>query len=260
MSNLRNALTELAQAYERAAETQSGWDFTREIADLVGLGLATCDLRWLAKQGHIEQACEIARSHDRFRDFCPQPLCPLTGRKCFVLSTSFATFAARVLTAKGGSAAANLPAVIELSRPPQVSQATSSAAWLAAAGHCGETDRCLPDSVGFCQPRWDSQQRALFLGPRIVKRYARPSQNQELVLAAFQEEGWPLRVDDPLPPKRELDPKRRLNKTIESLNACQENRLIAFHGDGTGAGIRWRLLAEDRGAVLPVSPALARAA
>ena len=40
----------------------------------------------------------------------------------------------------------------------------------------------------------------------IVKRYRVPAPNQELILAAFEEEGWPQLIDDPLPPQDELNP------------------------------------------------------
>ena len=80
------------------------------------------------------------------------------------------------------------------------------------------------------------------MGDVLVKQFKLPSPNQETVLMAFQEEGWPPRIDDPLPPHPELDPKRRLHDTIKCLNHNQQNRLIQFHGDGTGEGVLWELL------------------
>ena len=38
------------------------------------------------------------------------------------------------------------------------------------------------------------------LGGRIVNRYRVPSPNQEAIRAAFQEKGWPHRIDNPLSP------------------------------------------------------------
>ncbi|MCA9075835.1 MAG: hypothetical protein KDA93_12430 [Planctomycetaceae bacterium] len=63
--------------------------------------------------------------------------------------------------------------------------------------------------------------------------------NQEVVLCAFEEDGWPERVDDPLPPQPDQDSKRRLADTIKCLNRKQVNKLIHFRGDGTGQGIVW---------------------
>jgi hypothetical protein len=61
-----------------------------------------------------------------------------------------------------------------------------------------------------------------------------------MILDAFEELGWPRHIDDPLPPHREQDPKRRLHNTIDSLNRGQVNRfLIRFRGNGTGRGVGW---------------------
>ena len=77
-----------------------------------------------------------------------------------------------------------------------------------------------------------------------------PSPNQEAVLAAFEEEGWPHRIDDPLRFQVELGPKYRLHYTIRRLNRSQQQRLIRFFGDGTGVGVCWQLTE-----ALPVSTA-----
>ncbi len=66
-----------------------------------------------------------------------------------------------------------------------------------------------------------------------------------MVLTAFEEEAWPVRIDDPLPPHPEQDPKRRLHDTITSLNRHQRRPLIRFVGDGSGEGIRWESLGLD---------------
>ena len=59
---------------------------------------------------------------------------------------------------------------------------------------------------------------------------------------AFEEDGWPSRIDDALPPVVGLVTKRRLRDTIKSLNRRQKNRLIRFKGDGTGEGVCWQLM------------------
>ena len=91
----------------------------------------------------------------------------------------------------------------------------------------------------FRTPHWDQQRRVLCVGGQIVKRYRRPSPNQEAVLRAFEGEGWPYRIDDPLPPDGETPPKIRLHDTIRWLNRHQEHRLLRFAGDGTGEGVCW---------------------
>ena len=68
------------------------------------------------------------------------------------------------------------------------------------------------------------------------------SLNQETVLSAFQEEGWPHYIDDPLAPAVEQNPKQRLRDTIKGLNSNQRRRLLRFRGDGTGERVRWELI------------------
>ena len=105
-----------------------------------------------------------------------------------------------------------------------------------------------------CTPRWDRQARILYLGQQIVKRYKRFSPNQELVLATFEEEGWPNRIYDPLPPKDGVVVKKRLRNTIEWLNLNQMNRLLRFRGDGTSEGICWERVDADTIATSAADP------
>jgi hypothetical protein len=88
-------------------------------------------------------------------------------------------------------------------------------------------------------PIWDEARRVLSLDGRIVKQFKWRAVNQELILSVFQEDGWPVRIDDPLAPLLSLVTKRRLNDTIKCLNRKQTNNLIRFRGDGTGLGVIW---------------------
>lgn len=93
-------------------------------------------------------------------------------------------------------------------------------------------------------PCLDPQLRELRLGRVLVKRLRQRSPNQERILSPFEEEGWPRRIDDPLPPDPRYDPKERLHTTLKSLNRTQQHPLIRFHGDGTGQGIVWEPVEE----------------
>ena len=86
-------------------------------------------------------------------------------------------------------------------------------------------------------PHWDPATRVLRLGRCVVKQYRVPSSTQEVILAAFQEEGWPPHLDDPLPPVLDGYPPDRLRDAIRNLNSNQKNFLIRFRGDGNGQGI-----------------------
>jgi hypothetical protein len=94
-------------------------------------------------------------------------------------------------------------------------------------------------------PHWDREHRVLTVAGQVIKRYRRLSPNQEAVLQAFEEQGWPNRIDDPIPFNSAIPPKLRLHDTIRWLNLKHECRLIRFLGDGTGEGVCWRLIAND---------------
>ncbi|MGA2254440.1 MAG: hypothetical protein ABSG53_07255, partial [Thermoguttaceae bacterium] len=66
--------------------------------------------------------------------------------------------------------------------------------------------------------------------------------NQEAILAAFQEERWPWRIDDPLRRRGDLDSKVRLNNTVKALNRHRLAMVIWFSCDGSGRGVVWQLL------------------
>ena len=88
-------------------------------------------------------------------------------------------------------------------------------------------------------PGWDGKLRQLSFNACVVKQFRLPASNQEAVLAAFQDEGWPPSIDDPLPFLPEQRSKRRLHETIRHLNANHQNRLIRFRGNGTGEAVLW---------------------
>ena len=75
---------------------------------------------------------------------------------------------------------------------------------------------------------------------RFVERFRVPARNQEVILSAFEEDGWPEQIDDPMPVRGGFDPKTRLHHAINRLNRAQENALLCFHGNGRGTGIFWK--------------------
>ena len=203
------ALAQLAKAHAYACATAAElWQFAVEIDELTALGLTKTDLRWLALSGYVDHACEVTRSEDTTRRFQPRPSLAFTERTCFILTDAGLSL---VRAEQPGP---------EILRLPDDSAATPTA--------------------GPSVPRWDRERRTLYVGERIVKQYRQPSANQQAVLAAFEEEGWPYRIDDPLPPRAEQDPKYRLHHTIHRLNSHQQHHLIRFTGDGTGEAVCWQ--------------------
>lgn len=193
-----------------AAQTEGRdiWHFAVEIEQLRSAGLSHTDLRRLLCWGLLEHARERTPGGARQRIFQHLNSSALPRRTCFVL------------TAKGASLAS------------QHSLATP----LAAGSEGVELDGFVP-----AVPRWDKQLRQLWWRDCLIKQFRVPAPNQEIVLAALEEDGWPARIDDPLPHTPGIDSKARLHDTIKSLNRHQQHRLLCFHGDGNGLGICWLL-------------------
>ena len=63
------------------------------------------------------------------------------------------------------------------------------------------------------------------------------------MLSAFEEEGWPPRIDDPLSPLPGGNQREHLHNTIVNLNRYQRQRTIRFFGDGNGQGVCWEFIA-----------------
>lgn len=87
-------------------------------------------------------------------------------------------------------------------------------------------------------PRWDAGNRRLLFGPLIVKEFIRPAASQILVLTAFQEQGWPGRIDNPLSGTHKRA-HEHLRNVVKKLNRGQ--KFIRFHCDGTGVGVFWEV-------------------
>jgi hypothetical protein len=97
----------------------------------------------------------------------------------------------------------------------------------------------LPCQRTESKPHFDRELRILWLDGAVVKRFREPAPNQQLILAAFEEDGWPERIDDAIPPKMGIDSKKRLHATVRHLNERHEDKRMRFFGDGTGEGIGW---------------------
>lgn len=201
----------LFSAFEYAEDVDADrWDFAVSIRLLRELDCTDTDLRWLVRKNFVEHAREVTLIGDNGRQFQPTGDLTFCKRTCFILTDLGASVARSVVDERRLDAA---------SAPNNL------------AAELGSTPNHRPD--------WDPNSRTLYVEGKIVKRFKWRAANQEAVLCAFQEEGWPRRIDDPLSPHPEQDSKRRLSDTIKCLNNKQAHRLIRFHGDGTGEGVVW---------------------
>ncbi len=222
------AMQVLTEASAYAADVNScRWEFAISIRRLELLGIHENDLRWLAKKGLVEHRREVVP--------CPNDGVGCDGRR--FQSTGNSTFTQEscfVLTDSGAAFSESWGVENEVA-------SEFNSLWNGSLRDGSLRDGSLWNgaAVHSRKPYWDLESRTLRLNSIIVKRFRWRAVNQEAVLCAFQEEGWPSRIDDPLPPDPELVTKRRLADTIKCLNRKQSKPLVHFRGDGTGEGIVW---------------------
>lgn len=207
------ALRLLSEAWLAAcSEGEDVWQLAVEIDELRALDLSNTDLRCLIRWGYLEHAQERTTAGASQRLFQSVHSLMLPKRSCFVI------------TAKGREAASEY----------------GSNENEGAAKAAGEPT-AVPCSLAKV-PYWDGQARQLRWQGYLIKEFRRPAVNQERVLTALEEEGWPKQIDDPLPPTPGIDPKARLHDTIKSLNRHRLSRFVCFRGDGRGMGIGWMII------------------
>jgi hypothetical protein len=229
LSPLWNGLALLLEATEFAQEVDRDvWDFAVEATALRRAGLSKSALRWLTCKGYVEHAREVTKRADDGRRFRPDGNLSFTRRSCLVLTDEGLQM---VEALRERLEDADLALYDNLLR--------NRWADIAAAGG---TVHPAKAQAAASRPNWDGQRHELRVGKQLIKIFKLPSPNQETVLMAFEEEGWPLRIDDPLPPLPNIHPKQRLHDTIKNLNRRQKRRLVRFMGDGTGQGVRWELI------------------
>jgi hypothetical protein len=104
------------------------------------------------------------------------------------------------------------------------------------AGQGAPPPRRPPPREG--KPHWDTDRGELCYRGVVVKKFRQPAPNARTVLSAFQEQGWPPRIDDPLPQGRgSVVPRQRLADTLRILNSNLAG--LSFALDGTGEGVIW---------------------
>jgi hypothetical protein len=211
------ALSVLEEAHECAWDGScDDWQFAVELPVLLNAGTTVTALRALIESGQIEHAQETTAPSHSLRRFRRVNSLAFPPHTCFVLrrietptSTSESMIGERLSTPPGGGAA--------LASPKKT-----------------------------LVPNWDSRLKELRLGKKLVKRFTHRATAQQLILGAFQEEGWPEAIDDPLPVQPGVNPQRRLHHTVRNLNSAQRPPTIRFFINGGGELIRWHLVRPSR--------------
>jgi hypothetical protein len=211
-----DALTQLVRASEYARDLGADpWQFALEWKLLSSQGLERSDVRWLVSRGYVELKREISVPAAFSRQFVDPDVPRLWNDTAFVLTDSGVAFA-RAFTDQPVDTDSS-PKHTPTAPAPVLRQEASP------------------------KPTWDRDRRELRYRGELVKAFRVPAPNQELILEAFEEEGWPEFIDDPLPPAADQDPHRRLQATIKSLNRRQAITLIRFRGNG-GERVFWQAL------------------
>lgn len=207
---VRAVLSLLLDARQGARATDMcEWTFATALPDLLMTGCTQTQLRLLLYAGFVEHSVEVTRDRARTRSFRPaQPMFFAPG-SCFVITDSGATF-------------------LKLMKGPP------------GQGHRAAADENSP-MRDRTTPVWDALSRELRVGKRLLTRFRRPAPVLELLLTAFQELGWPVRMDDPLWPAPGIEPQGRLRDAVRRLYLCQNPFMIHFMTDGSGHGVRWEL-------------------
>jgi hypothetical protein len=217
-ARVRGALTLLFESHEYAEDLAANlWDFAVELDTMRDVGLTNSDIRWLVGKQLVDHAREITLPGEQHRAFRNGSPLALADGTCFVLSKQGVAFVRQIATREDAALARKTHSLVE---------------------HLGPHNYSVPlDREP--TPKWDRDRQELRFGTQIVKQFKVPAANQETILAAFEEENWPPRIDDPLAPQRDQDSQRRLHDTINSLNRNQKQPLIRFLADGSDRGIRW---------------------
>jgi hypothetical protein len=210
---VQQALAILIEGYDFALDLKACvWEFAVPIGSLLAAGCSVNTLRWLVRRGFAEHAVLKGTG-------APGGRPNTSGSLEFTDRTSF------VLTEVGVTAA--LAAYPEL---PFTSRAR-----IRPGGQ--------PDDES-AVPAWDARLGELrFLGV-LVKRLRKAASNQWAVLSAFEREGWPGQLENPLSQLTQGSgkQKQRLHDAIKNLNRDHEALLLRFYGADSGRGVGWRTL------------------
>jgi hypothetical protein len=253
----RAGLAILLTAFDYAQDSQTdAWQFAVELPELFSTGATLADIRWLVLRGFAEHGKETTLPGDDKRTFRRLASTSFPTDACLVLVPAGATavrafLSQRALNSTDWHNAISLPsqglASSTDSQTEEVSRLSQSGP-AAREVQAGQSVVSLRQPVKGTSPipHYDPMLHELRLGDEIIKRFTRPAAAQEFILAAFQEEGWPPAIDDPLPGQLHQDPKRRLHYTIRNLNRGQHPLRIRFFINGNGETIRWQIVAIQR--------------
>jgi hypothetical protein len=99
-------------------------------------------------------------------------------------------------------------------------------------------DRVLGED-GTERPTFEADRGELRVGANLIHCFAPQAKNEILTLAAFQLQGWPRWINDPLGNPPEPGFEKHLHNTVHALNAACKWRFLRFFCDGPRRRIGW---------------------
>jgi hypothetical protein len=208
------ALELLWEAYAEALAHQlEPWEFAVSFESLRLSGLAESDLRaWLCER-LVEHRQESFPEEGRGRCFHPIATLAIPENTCVVLTEA---------------GIQHVQALGLAGRP---------AGSFRTARTLGNGNAALVR----LKPHYDSETRQLWLGDHLVKQLKQTAEHQHVVLLAFEEDGWPEWIDDPLTQKPGQDPQQHLHEVVGNLNRYQNLPGVHFRCGGNGTRVRWEI-------------------
>jgi hypothetical protein len=202
-----SALMQLQEAHDLACTGgRPDRDFALSLACLIAGGSSAAAVQWLVYEGYAQQLARKTKSHGRAE---PSHNGTINDQSRFTITTT----------------GLELALAIDARQPEN-----------RANGRHPSTSK----------PRWVAKKRELWVGNQLVKRIARNAKNQSLILDVFEEEGWVESIDDPMSGGTHAQRRKRLKNVVARLNRSQIVRLLRFHLNGTGDGVRWELIRSSK--------------
>lgn len=96
------------------------------------------------------------------------------------------------------------------------------------------------DATRAVKPVWHAATGELYYKGSLIKKYGQNAIRQRSLLHAFEEQGWPPRIADPVHVLGGEDSPGRLRQTVgDLLRGLPKPLVITFECDGTGKGVKW---------------------
>ena len=213
LEELRAGLAVLLEAYEWAHNSGlDPWQFSVTLDQIQHVGFSNAHLSWLICRGFLEHLYEFTPPGDKDRLFRDLARLNFRKRSRFILNAAGAAFAGPICR-----------------KEDSVKQSAE------------ETHEAAPGNGRGSKPEWDRERLQLTFNGELLMQLTLRARNLLCILDIFQEEGWPPRIDDPIPSTKRGNVKHRLRAAIERLNKNLLFPSIRFSGDGSGESICWKL-------------------